>query len=191
MANVLSEILANYGIQPDQIYSITSDNGRNYVKAKKVLQQRESDADVTLCLPDPFEEEDIMEFAESEDQTSDTSSFTMNDSYLFDTTDMISLVKNITPTQPGFDELVHLNHESRIQIIACAAHTFNLVITSALSDNKWEQLLKSVRDIVKLYRTSKFNSFRKQRSLPRPVLDINTRWNTIYLMVSKTCLMAL
>lgn len=185
------EVLARFEITIEQIYCVTSDNGKNYVKAKKILQQNRSECVFeTELMQTDAEEIDTDAVTENCYDDSDCDSINEQDDYeldehdsesQFDTFEMGGVVKIIRKAAENSE--TYLNHTNFLQTIACATHTVHLIVTDVLKGEKWSSIILNVRELVKNYRTPKFQTIQKRLKLNRPVLDVRTRWNSICSMV--------
>lgn len=152
--------LMEYEIQLDQVASITSDNGRNIIKAVAKLdecyqQQQESDRHDNDEYIDP----DIFD-----------------DDYYENLLDRV---------RSSFDEV---NYTQMIHGLSCGAHCFHLVVTRAIKKNSiFELLLQKCRRLVKKLRTPTMRALISNAGNNTAIIDIETRWNSIFSMVSKTC----
>ncbi|XP_034476696.1 uncharacterized protein LOC117783377 [Drosophila innubila] len=135
LCNEIKTILADFSITKEQIYTITTDNGRNMVKAVELLSSCEADGD---------DEDDL---------------------------DDEELLKNLK---------IH-----SISSIKCAAHTLQLAVKDFLQRLESFDFFEKARRIVKLLRTPAYRYLLTEESLPQPVLDVATRWNSTYTMLSK------
>ena len=59
----------------------------------------------------------------------------------------------------------------------------NLAVTSTLKILKSVKVLSEIREIVKKLKTVRYKMYFKQKKIPRPKLDVATRWNSIYMML--------
>ncbi|CAI6373843.1 unnamed protein product [Macrosiphum euphorbiae] len=82
------------------------------------------------------------------------------------------------------------------KLIPCIAHTINLIAEKSISDtNNLTSLLYKVRGIVKCIKnnTAISNELRKcqtnegksEGQLLKPILDVKTRWNSVYYMIKR------
>lgn len=67
--------------------------------------------------------------------------------------------------------------------IGCAAHILQLIIHEALKDTCEQAIINNVRDVMKELRNQVNMIEIEARGAKLPILDVLTRWNSIYLMV--------
>ena len=72
----------------------------------------------------------------------------------------------------------------KLQSIRCAAHTLQLAVDDAVKETDGlRELLDVVRKMARHLRTPCLVRLLKKESLPTPVLDVTTRWSSIYDML--------
>lgn len=69
--------------------------------------------------------------------------------------------------------------------ISCAAHGLHLVVTAAIRDSPaMAKLIEKCRALTKKLRTPKLRAELKKSGKKMGMLDVKTRWSSIYYMVS-------
>lgn len=164
ISNILKEILSTYGIRLSQIVSITSDNGKNIVKA--------------VALIDAY-------YQSHKNSTSNSNS------ELIDDDDEYYINPDVFDEE-YYDEVlqeVRARFEGAcssdlISGLSCAAHCIHLVVSHAM-DNSPEisEVIKKCRALAKKLRTPTFRSKLKGAGINMAMLDVETRWNSMYSMV--------
>ncbi|XP_046868428.1 zinc finger BED domain-containing protein RICESLEEPER 2-like [Drosophila willistoni] len=132
------DILMDYDINVEQIFSITSDNGRNMIKAVQVL----NDATEDCLFNDDTQGESVM-----------------------NELDTIEL--------------------ANIHLVRCAAHTLQLCVTDVNKVNEINDKISSCRTLCKMLRTETNRRLLIEHKKNIPSLDVITRWNSTYLMMTK------
>lgn len=69
-----------------------------------------------------------------------------------------------------------------LSVIRCSCHVLNLAVTSALKKLQAEKIINEIRSIVKQFKSLKYKRIIKELKIPRPKLDVETRWNSLYMM---------
>ena len=73
----------------------------------------------------------------------------------------------------------------RIQHMRCAVHTLQLAIGDGLKDRHTAAVIGRLRAVAKEARHSKINEEIKRRANKVALLDQETRWGSIYLMIQR------
>lgn len=183
MAELIRTTLKEYNINISQVYSLTTDNGANIIKSVKEIRntQRANSPDDDLDEIDQailrmsiMNDADVLECEGGE--TSEVMPMiaieTENFANIMDqiTTDNV-LVPDIT--------VIPSSHS-----ILCGAHSLQLDINKAIvAWNEESGLLTKCKEIVTKLRTTNYRNLLIQRNLRCPVIENDTRWNSIYLMV--------
>lgn len=167
--NEVLKLIEAYGLSLGQIYSVTTDNGANFVKAVELLRReialyRESKAAEMLVESD-YEEES--EDLDQEDQMNDYDDHE-------DANDGQS------------DEDNELEKASALLGgVRCTAHTLQLAVNDTVKECNLKKMLGNVRQAVKTMRKFPFKSCFTKEGRKLPFLDCETRWNSSYMMVSQ------
>ncbi|XP_029167403.1 uncharacterized protein LOC114937896, partial [Nylanderia fulva] len=151
----------------DQIYTITTDNGANMLKAVKLLASEYEDSDIEI-------EED--QNKDNENNYSDDNTYLESEknegNNEHETDDVSNILQEI--------ETEDLNYNFQNNIITgirCAAHTLQLAVDDALKRTKATlHLISKARNLVKKLRTQTFIYLIKKQNLKKPVIDCPTRW---------------
>lgn len=198
LARVIGELLCEYGVKPQQIISVTTDNGANVLKMVRDMtaqlvdfennhqnqMQRECDE-----VMDPHDEE-IHNYLETVPDYSDVEALNI----LFDQSDSEEEVDSVLPEEQ--ENLLNAM-VSNLQIqngpiwdvrgIRCAAHTLQLCIKYALDklSNANKNVIALCRRIAKNLRLkSSIHELRGAGIIySTPHLDVETRWCSTYVMV--------
>ncbi|XP_061716936.1 uncharacterized protein LOC133524807 [Cydia pomonella] len=159
----LLEILSEFYISTDQIYSLTTDNGSNMKKMVKLLKGN-------YCSEDLFEDttdnsDPDMSSDEEDDQLNEVSEETAN----FESTLLQNAVSNDT---------------HKVRGMLCAAHTLQLAIKDAINESVEVQVtLDLARKIAKILLIPTNRNLLKIAHLKVPIIDCATRWTSKYDML--------
>lgn len=160
IVELIRETLAAFGIRLSQIISVTTDNGKNMVKAIALL-----DSSYQQIRNEMFPENDL-----ENDEHIDGDVF--DEEYY---TDLLSRVRSMFETTEYTD---------LVNGISCGIHCLHLVVTKGInSSTDTKNLVARSRELVKLLRTPTFHSKLVEAKLKQAVIDVETRWNSIFAMV--------
>lgn len=172
ISDVIKQTLLDYNICVGQILSITTDNGKNVTKAIALLDayyqnQKSTENKNRVSQPGDSDDED--------DYYIDPDIF--DEEYY---NDLLDEVKNsFVFTCPS--DLIHG--------VACACHCINLVVKHAVKKTpEAVRIIDQFREIAKLLRKPTLRSRLKAANMNMAILDVETRWNSIYSMVITKCL---
>lgn len=126
----LQEVLNEFGITKKQIFSITTDNGRNMLKSVDLLGVYGDDDD------DDNDDDD-------EDEDNGDNNITQYSE------------NSVAENQDSFWENIFEEHH-QIYSVRCAAHTLQLAIHDFLRNDERMEIIHSVRQIVKTLRTQQW-----------------------------------
>lgn len=162
LKDLIVKNLQEFNIRLEQIIAVTTDNGKNLLK--------------TIA----FSNDELQKTQIFED---DTESDEFIDHDIFDDVyyeDLLAEVRSM------FKEI---NHTSLIHGISCGAHCLHLVVTKALKKSPESlQLIEKCRNLAKKLRCPTFRQMLRSAGESMAILDVNTRWNSIYSMVNtKPC----
>lgn len=151
--DLITQLLSSYNISMDQIHSYTTDNGANIVASGGWLNKEAEQYNEQINIEE-FESNADGKFAE--------------------------ILKNLSDLL-GRD-FVGIQLPS-ITGIGCAAHILQLIIHEALKDTCEQTIINNVREVMKELRNQVNMIEIEARGAKLPILDVITRWNSIYLMV--------
>lgn len=194
LANETKKCLNKFGINLNQVKSITTDNGANVVaivdKLDDVelisLEEDEEDVlrDIGVLVA---EHNNSVDLSTRENLTSDSAIQAIADQIiqeealeaaLDDTDEYDYLLRDVIGNLPH-----HISDNTFG--IRCGAHTLQLIVRGGLKKSDFNRLIIMCRKIAKLFRTETFiREMRKmnlQCILPR--LNVTTRWDSDYVMV--------
>lgn len=171
IANMLYDILAQYGVTLDRVFSITTDNGRNVVNSATVLDLiANSNRNSNQAAEDSngghidFHESNEEEIRDVMDNAHDYSTV-LND-----------VANDIIRSNEEIHSINHIN---------CSTHTVQLGINDGLADSNALDVLDEAKEICTTMRTEivmiEFRKIKGKKILPP--MENSTRWNSRYLMV--------
>lgn len=152
----LIDVLAEFKISPSQIYSITTDNAANMVRAVQLLGE---EADIHLEL-DSDEEE-------PEDNT-------QNQEHLSQVEEEWASTLEALPNDLQWEGVLGLR---------CAAHTLQLAVADVLKEPGITAILNSSRSLCRKLRTPNISYILDRLGQTKPILDCPTRWHSTLDMV--------
>lgn len=156
IAKSTKEVLEKFGISVDDVYTVTSDNGANVIRASNVMKLYQShliDDFLTSSLQFHEQEEAYNVFIDSE-------------------------LKRLNATIKDDDSGKYLHQ------IRCAAHTLELAINDALKNCELAaEIINVAREIVKKLRTDNIMNLIVVKNLPKPKIDCPTRWSSTNGMI--------
>lgn len=171
--DLLKNILADYGIRLAQIVSITTDNGSNMLKAIALLDN----------LYQNKKASNIDQTTQNQPGQSESTGNEDEDEYYINTDifdeeyyrNLLSEVESEFETTCSSD-LIHG--------IPCAAHCIDLVVSHAVDTSpEIVRLLKKCRTLAKTLRTPTLRAKLKAENFNMAMIDVSTRWNSVYTMV--------
>lgn len=150
LKDTVEEVLTDFKINKDQIYSICTDNGANMIRMTKLLGGK-------YFIENEFDDDDSEEDEEMYETLENAQVFTLNNSGNF-----------------------------KIRGMLCAAHTLQLAIKDAITENVGTQaILHMARNVVNTLRQPN-NAYRlKAAKLNKAINDCRTRWTSTYCMLER------
>lgn len=200
--NKLMACLTLFGIKPNRIVSITSDNASNMLAMVKTFNRvvddendgnhnvsDDDDNDFSNGANENYEydirteeiEEIINDYYAAKSMTDEEEEKERRRAEAFeildDSTHFLDLIKEL---QNDF-----ILHTLNTHGIKCAAHTLQLAVKKALRFTKQRSLINICRAISKLLRKQKYKNTMSEQNmkLVAPPLDCKVRWNSTYKMV--------
>jgi bifunctional polynucleotide phosphatase/kinase len=153
----LLDVFGVFGIKLWQVYSLTTDNGANMLKASRILAQTdsaESDEEEDSDYNDRLLEEELIRRMEEGQNVSDE----------------------------GGEESAEL--QNMLQGVRCAAHTLQLAILDALAEPGIAVIAKA-RAVCKTLRSQTFMAAIRLAGQKKPIIDCLTRWCSTCLMLER------
>lgn len=200
IAELIRDNLQMYGISIDHIYTYTSDNGANVVKAREELEKLiHSPQEEHEPADDTSNDDHIVEaiLADEDDEGITLSSMsTPNfDRPTADNCHSCLMCQLQTETDPDriqsitehINAIFAMNENGQRDCVAgllCAAHTLQLAINDAIKKLETKTgLLRKAKDVCLRLRRQNILDIISSRKLPMPILNNVTRWNSTFCMV--------
>lgn len=163
----INKILRLYNINLRNVYTFTSDNGSNMLSLGKILQSRQHD----LYLGDDLREMQTADESDDENESEEEG-------------------EGFEPLNFDDDGELHGTGIARelkdlfaiVKVVRCACHVLNIAVNNTLKDLDVKAEISEIREKIKLLKGIKYKRIFKQLKIPRPRLDVETRWNSLYMM---------
>lgn len=165
----LIEVLNDFMLHEEQIYSITTDNGSNMKRTTRLLggQYYTEDEDMDLNKTDDAHNDTQDEDDDDEEEEEQDNEHT--DDCVHD------ILNNFIDNE---------NESFKIRGMLCAAHTLQLAIKDALNLSvEGQAILEMARKVVKILRKPLNRNLLKLANLNAPIIDCPTRWTSTYNML--------
>lgn len=170
------KLIAAYGLDLGQIYSVTTDNGANFIKAVELLKK-----EIAKYRQLKPSDED-----ESDDESDDESNEEIDGDEETAAAEIEIDIDN--DCQEDFNEPAETDEVEKARVllggVRCAAHTLQLTVHDCIKECKLKKQLTNVRAAVKVLRKFPFKASFKADKRKLPFLDCETRWNSSYEMAS-------
>ena len=164
------EILDQFGVNIQQIYSCTTDNGGNFIKAVELLSD-ESVNDDTDDSDD--EDKDLANVVSLEGEVA------VIDWTIPDVTDT-----DIESSEQQQEKDVFSGVEiGGIKFIPCVAHTLQLAVKDFVKDREVASVIATAKDLARKLRTPTFRYLISAKGHNLPRLDNETRWSSTFLLI--------
>ncbi|CAG7722723.1 unnamed protein product, partial [Allacma fusca] len=149
----LEEVLEEFNLSKSQIYSVTTDNGSNFVKA--------------------FSDDFInSEFNTTEESTNECPEINFeNEDDGFELEDELDIL----------DEETYVGYN--VKFLRCAAHTLQLAVLKFAKANENKKIILAARKIVKVLRTTNVRYVLQTLGQSSPIIDCDTRWSSTHDMM--------
>ncbi|XP_065320584.1 zinc finger BED domain-containing protein 4-like [Gordionus sp. m RMFG-2023] len=166
LKKIILDVLKEYEIKIEQIYTITTDNAANMIKLIKllILHDEEDDDLNDYLINDDLNNNDI-----------DNDDLNNND-IIHDENKELFNIENINLAP---------NARSILIGIRCASHTFQLAINDCIKNSNEIVIINKARNICKKIRNQTTMAILSKLNLKKPLIDCCTRWNSIYLMLER------
>lgn len=170
LADVLRQVLNEYGITMAQVLTITTDNGSDVLAMVRDFEQH-------LC--DDDSDEDIQQFLNKNRSNDEMLDMLLDESDYYE-----QLIDKIVSDIHN----KNTNHNSFVYSIKCAAHTMQLAVKDSfqLIDEPDKNVIDLCRHVATFLRKQSCRNEMRRLGLSciLPSLDVKTRWSSTYLMVN-------
>lgn len=189
-----------FDVAPNQVISITTDNGSNMLLAVKLINNEIDENQLESCdgeADEPPESNAFVSLADLEIETGNVIA-----EYQSAQSDETTELENDVPIDPEVQEMldesshymdllkelenIFATQTLKSNGIRCAAHVLQLAVKAALKTKSIKALLSICRMVCKLLRTKQYG-YRMQKqniNIKLPRLDCSTRWSSTYRMVN-------
>lgn len=162
IVSMVKQNLLEFQINLEQILSVTTDNGRNIIKSVTLLDelyQHEIHQNLISGTEDDLDNEEFDDINLDQNE---------HDVLLFRVQQSLS---NIQPS-----DLIHN--------VSCAAHCLHLVVKHGIENcESAKNIIAKSRNLAKKLRTPTYRNKLKEANYNMALIDVETRWNSIYKMV--------
>lgn len=161
---MINALLKLYDIDKRNIYSYTSDNGKNMISLGNLIKTTQHFLllnDELRHLQNNYSDED------NEDEDNDYDNNENNAS----TSEHENIKKCLNEVFTIF------------VVIRCAAHTLQLAVLDTIKQLDCHSMIDDIRNVVKIIKLDRIKEARKSLGIKTPKLDVVTRWNSMYQML--------
>lgn len=151
-------VLSRYGIEPQQLYSITSDNGANMLAMSRQIEEEIQDSLEDLNNTEEQVEESDIIYSPADGQ------------------EMLDLVESLEFERENIAQPI-------VTAVRCAAHTLQLAVRDACKE--LEPVFELCRRAVRTLRTPNVVLELKRNQLLQAILDCPTRWDSTADMLDR------
>lgn len=184
LASVLFERFRVFEIQLKQIFSITTDSGRNVLKmvrdVDKTSQEKADEETETVAIEDTDIADQIQNLPDKE-ETDEEAILALVDAAIHKKHEDL-LAEVCAEMQKHADNVLW-----DVPGIKCAAHMTQLVIKNSIQqlDQKYRDVIDLSRRVARALRLESVRNHMKNIGKPYkvPRIEVDTRWGTLYLMV--------
>uniref|UniRef100_A0A2S2P8A2 Zinc finger BED domain-containing protein 4 n=1 Tax=Schizaphis graminum TaxID=13262 RepID=A0A2S2P8A2_SCHGA len=168
----------------EQIYTITCDNASNMVKLARIINNECEEINVIETNAndsDSNSDSDIEFEYERGEGTSLSTNDIENELFNEDFENNDNTNKEVEDLQKIV--MSAIEPKSITSCIRCSVHSLQLCVLSGLKNAPIASCITEARKVVKKLRTPKYASWLKRKHLKYAVIDIETRWNSLYNML--------
>lgn len=166
---IILNVLSEYNISLKQVYSITSDNGRNMIKATKLLRM---DLQLIIDSETTTSDEGSDSSDENDEQHEDARSQQSNEMFL---------ETNIKEAEA----LIRIDSKSMMNVVPCAAHTTQLVVADVVKEANLAEKIAECRKLAIALKKPNNSTKISNENLRKAKLNVPTRWNSAFDMVER------
>ncbi|XP_018574395.1 uncharacterized protein LOC108913338 [Anoplophora glabripennis] len=186
LKRIIMDVCNSFEISADQIYTITTDNGTNLLKAVKVIASENGDYEVIENESDESGDEEVIEIVIEDENVENNSVTEMELDFGYNIfSDLFRddcATSNDVPSTSKTSPSVKLN----VTGMRCAAHTLQLAVENAMKqDEEVKNLILEARKIVKILRTQTYIYMLRKQKFKKPFIDCPTRWGSTFDMLNR------
>lgn len=181
--DIVKDKLKEFGININQVFAVTTDNGSNLLKMSKLIKKELSHSDENSLIENDSDTESDDEFGSDEQYNYDSQDGIPSDENFYDS--------DIFNADYFNDLLANLRskftcpYTSLFTGISCAAHGLHLVVNDAIKTCPGiSKTIDRCRDLANKLRTPKLRAELKKQRFKMALLDVKTRWSSLFYMVS-------
>lgn len=183
--DLVKKKLFEFGISIEQVFTVTTDNGKNLIKLSKLLQKDLFDSEeFERANDEESDDDDDDEVHENNDIFGNDETSHQTDEYIFD--------PEVFDDEYFNDLLANVCKEFKceynglFQGISCAAHGLHLIVIEAIKNSRGESvLIEKCRELAKKLRTPNMRAALKECGKKSAIRDVKTRWSSTFNMVKK------
>lgn len=178
---MLLKTLEIYSLNPEFIYSITTDNGANMLKTVSLIREMNKDYDNNKEMSENEQNFEDNQAHIDEENSNNVSECSDEDNNAINEQEN----ENNQETLPSVinDLGAAVNTLEVLRGMRCAAHTLQLSILDVFKIESIKLTINKSRRLVKTLRLPKNLEALKNMDLKRPVIDCVTRWGSTYDML--------
>lgn len=184
--NLVVATLTKFGISLEQLFSVTTDNGKNLVKMVKIMRSNLNCESANVVYEDRSDDEitdDEDEFDESNTYNETHRDSNGMNEEIFDPE--IFNEEYFTDLLTSLRDEFDCSYNGLFNGLACAAHTLNLVVKDDIINcAELKELIEKFRTLAKKLRTPTLPNALKEKKQKMALIDVNTRWSSLHNMVS-------
>jgi hypothetical protein len=170
LAEKLEQSLHDWHIDKSKILMVVTDNGANMVKAVKTVKMQ-----LSVNATDITDTDDTESDSSGEEETGNDFN-----------NDADSHVNDGSASDDDEDEEIQMAESVGLARFPCVAHTLQLVLKEIDKIQSYSSLIIKARAIVRKVRVSSVATEKLLSKSGRAlVTDCSTRWNSVYLMISR------
>lgn len=159
LKQVIQKTLKEYDISLNQIYTITSDNGRNMIKSTSLLRN-----ELQNDIQGNIEEDESDESFDGDNETQ---------------------ISHYSTTLQDVQKMMQIDSDSLINCIRCAAHTLQLVVADSIKEENLAGKILKCRKLAIALRKPTNTTKLKLLNLKLAKLSVPTRWNSNFDMIER------
>ncbi|XP_055542362.1 uncharacterized protein LOC129728026 [Wyeomyia smithii] len=188
-------VLDRFSILIKQIYTITTNNGQNFIKASGLFRNKQiedtlygddeykiDDEELKLVLEDL----ECIDYAKNYELSSDDLEIEDLDEEDEDEFELLELQDCLPVVNTHLTSVKQQIFASSNICFRCAAHTVQLPVYDVLKTKSLSRFLTNARKLVKIMRCQPYvNSFKLDQCRNLPFMDGDTRWGSAYLLINR------